>query len=122
MNIPSYFNSARLTLQTATRGESDGGNVQSMTASDPEGDTVTLSKWTEDTGAATVTPDTTFTVSYSPANGKPEKAHSIGEEEAYDLYSGLEDAPKSDGGKVDFIARGIILGELRRRAGVGGAV
>lgn len=124
MNIPSYFNPGKLTLNKAFQGTEDGGRIQSLTAADPEGDTVTLTKWTEDTGFAAVMPDTRFTVSYSQANGEAEEPRSFGEDEAYQLYNGLEDASNNvkPGGNINIFATGILVHELRSKAGVGGAI
>ena len=58
MQIPQYLNPNSLTIQKASRKETEDGSIQTLQAADPEGDQVNLRKWTEDTGATTMMPDT----------------------------------------------------------------
>ena len=122
MNIPTYLNTSQLTIQRAHRGQNEGGHTQSLEAVDPEGDQVTLSKWTEDVGNTTVVPHSKLTVSYQAKDSEPTEPRSFGSDEAYKLYSGLQDAaqriePSED---LDSFSVSFLIADLRNKAGVGG--
>lgn len=123
MQIPQYLNPNSLTIQKASRKETEDGSIQTLQAADPEGDQVNLRKWTEDTGATTMMPDTEFTVSYQKAGTEPEPFHKISGDEAYDLSWGLQDAARQTepNDEIDIFAMNFLIADLRSKGGGGGA-
>jgi hypothetical protein len=121
MNIPSFINRRELTISRAYQSDKDG-HVQSLDAVDPEGDTLTLTKWTGDNGQTTAVPDSNFTVTYTAQGAEGSKPHEVGMDEAYDLYSGLKRAKRVEDPKlVDAMAIDFLIGDLTVRGGIGGA-
>jgi hypothetical protein len=120
MNIPSFINPSKLTISRAQRANLDGGFTMEMTAADPEGDTITVSKWTEDTGNTMVTPDTRFTTSYQETGKKPIVHERVSEDEAYELSQAFRCAQKED--EIDNLAVTFLIADLNTRGGTGSAV
>lgn len=115
--IPSFIDSRRLTIVRAQTTEKDG-TTQQVSAADPQGDTITLTKWTEDTGNCMVVPDSTLSVTYQEKDKEPIKHEHVGGDEAYDLYRALNRAERDK--DVDPMTVMYLIADLGTRGGGGG--
>ena len=116
--IPRFIDTKQLTI-VRTQTIDNHGTTREMGVSDPQGDTITLSKWTEDTGNCMVVPDTTFSVTYQQQGKEPVRREHIGGDEAYDLYSALNRAQRAE--DVDPMTCMFLIADLAARGGGGGA-
>lgn len=116
MTIPAYVDTQNLTI-VRTRQSHQDGHTMELGATDREGDSVTVTKWTEDVGAMAVMPDTRLSVTYQQQGQDPD-THEVGSDEAYDLWSALSDAEQVD--NLDNMTVGFILADLSRQGGGGG--
>lgn len=115
--IPAFIDTRSLVIKQA-RSSQENGYTQELTAVDPQGDSITVNKWTEDTGATCVVPDEKLTVSYQENGKEPLKKDFIGEDEAYDLYRALRNA--EEGENLDSMTVGFLIADLGRQGGAGG--
>ena len=115
--IPSFIDRSNLTINRTNTNNKDGRTVQ-VGAVDPEGDTLTLTKWTEDVGMAAVMPDEEFSVTYQKKGEEPVKVDFINDDHAYDLANALNNADQAD--NLDAYAVDGIIYDLESQAGMGG--
>lgn len=116
--IPKFIDTRNLTIHCTNTSHKDG-TTQEVGAVDPQGDTITLTKWTEDTGPCAVMPDTKFSVTYQEKGQEPVKHEHIGSDESYDLYRAFNRAEQAD--NIDSMTVSFLIADLGRRGGGGGA-
>lgn len=116
--IPAYIDTRQLTI---TRQGNVGDNplLTEIEAVDPQGDSFVVRREQEDTGMTCMMPDVDLTVRYHEANKEADKPHSIGSDEAGDLYFALKNAEQAK--DIDPMAGMWILADLQSKGGVGGA-
>ncbi len=115
--IPTFLNTNNLTI-TRTHNSNKDGRTQELTAVDGEGDQVTVSKWTENVGAAAVMPETRLTVSYQERGHEASEARGVGSDEAYRLGNALSDAEQVD--NLDSMTVNWLISDLQMQGGGGG--
>ena len=123
MTIPSFINSQDLIINRTSSSHVNGSTL-ALTAMDPEGDSFTLSQWTQDVGPATVMPQQELCVAYQ-EHGKESASvqdcekHPVGTDEAYDLWRALKHARCAE--NIDNGTIGYLMADLARTGGLGGA-
>ncbi|MBI3927224.1 MAG: hypothetical protein HY319_16930 [Armatimonadetes bacterium] len=116
-SIPAFIDTNSLVINRTHTSRKDG-TTQELGAADAQGDTITLTKWTEDVGACAVVPDSRLSVAYQEKDHEPLKKNHIGGDEAYDLYRALKGADQAD--NLDNMTIGFLIHDLGRAGGAGG--
>ncbi|MBS2040944.1 hypothetical protein JST97_38515 [bacterium] len=117
-SIPAYIDTKNLTITRQCQVQNNPLHTE-IEATDPQGDSLTISRQQSPSGPACVMPRVEMTVCYHQADAEAEKPHGIGSDEAGDLYLALKRAKKSD--DLDSLAGMWILSDLAQKGGIGGA-
>lgn len=117
-SIPSYIDTQALIIQR-TGSSHIGGKTRELAAVDPQGDSITLTHWTQDVGAATVMPDEKLLVTYQEQGKDPAEPQQVSEDEAYLLFRAIKKAKQAD--NVDQTCIGYLIADLCKVGGLGGA-
>lgn len=116
--IPNFIDTNSLIINR-TGSSGNNGRNRELAAVDPQGDSITLTHWTQDVGSARVMAKEKLTVTYQEQGQEPTEPEQVNEDAAYLLFRAINGAKHAD--NVDQNCIGYLIADLRKVGGLGGA-
>ncbi len=113
--IPSFIDTNALMINR-TGSSQNNGRTRELDLVDPQGDTITLTHWTQNAGPAS---KEKLTVTYQEQGKEPAQPEQVGEDEAYLLFRAIKTAKHAD--NIDQNCVGYLIADLCKAGGLGGA-